>query len=596
MEDNNDDMFIPIDTDSEVTTNSEKPKRGGQAPRSDKLLQQKNNKKLTRAREVIAQKENKSIQELFTTTPRKYMYLANVGPGSGIKQEQIEEMFNKFDGFERVFAEKNKNYIMLRFATPKNAEVAYNALHGTHSEEFNRPLFLFFAKTTPPNEGLTWEDIPGLVMIENFINEDEEKELVSQIESSPGEWQSLKKRSVKHWGYSYNYKEFSFDKTPIGPLPDFSTPYLQRIKDLNKIEHSPDQMTVNIYEPGAGIPSHVETHSAFEDGVVSLSLMSTTIMEFKHPDGDHVELVLPPRSLLILTKQARYCWSHGINPRKTDVIDNKLVDREKRISLTFRKVRTGECDCPYKAQCDSWLTTYKGPTTHNTKIEDAYVKNIYDTIAEHFSDTRYKPWPKIKSFLEESPVGSLVCDVGCGNGKYLGVAPNVYKIGNDQSIKLIEIARERGHEVSACNNLHLPFRSEIFDIVLSIAVIHHFSTELHRIKALEELTRILRPGGRMLVYVWAMEQEQRKFGQQDVLVPWHLDKEKYQNDSEVQQQPSEEGGPEVLKVEKTFVVYQRYYHVFRKGELTELIRKIPNLKVVSEDFDHANWVVCAEKL
>ena len=29
-------------------------------------------------------------------------------------------------------------------------------------------------------------------------------------------------------------------------------------------------------------------------------------------------------------------------------------------------------------------------------------------------------------------------------------------------------------------------------------------------------------GGTMLVYVWAYEQEHRKFATQDVFVPWHL--------------------------------------------------------------------------
>ena len=43
-----------------------------------------------------------------------------------------------------------------------------------------------------------------------------------------------------------------------------------------------------------------------------------------------------------------------------------------------------------------------------------------------------------------------------------------------------------------------------------------------RIKALRELARLLRIGGTMLVYVWAYEQEGKKFEAQDVFVPWHL--------------------------------------------------------------------------
>lgn len=34
------------------------------------------------------------------------------------------------------------------------------------------------------------------------------------------------------------------------------------------------------------------------------------------------------------------------------------------------------------------------------------------------------------------------------------------------------------------NNLHLPFLSNMFDAVISIAVVHHFSTPEHRRQAL----------------------------------------------------------------------------------------------------------------
>jgi len=47
--------------------------------------------------------------------------------------------------------------------------------------------------------------------------------------------------------------------------------------------------------------------------------------------------------------------------------------------------------------------------------------------------------------------------------------------------------------------------------VISIAVIHHFSTDSLRIQAIEEIYRILRIGGKALIYVWAYEQEHKKF-------------------------------------------------------------------------------------
>jgi tRNA (uracil-5-)-methyltransferase TRM9 len=83
-------------------------------------------------------------------------------------------------------------------------------------------------------------------------------------------------------------------------------------------------------------------------------------------------------------------------------------------------------------------------------------------------------------------------------------------MGSDTCSKLVEIAHDRRHEVAVCNNLRLPYREGCFDAVISIGVIHHFASAKRRLKALKELGRILRPGGKMLVYVWAMEQQQRK--------------------------------------------------------------------------------------
>lgn len=44
--------------------------------------------------------------------------------------------------------------------------------------------------------------------------------------------------------------------------------------------------------------------------VVSL-LHGKVTMEFRHPDGRHVPVVLPRRSLLVMTGESRYLWSHG---------------------------------------------------------------------------------------------------------------------------------------------------------------------------------------------------------------------------------------------------------------------------------------------
>lgn len=112
-----------------------------------------------------------------------------------------------------------------------------------------------------------------------------------------------------------------------------------------------------------------------------------------------------------------------------------------------------------------------------TEMEKKHVYEVYDKIAPHFSHTRYKPWPKIEAFLNELPDASLVFDVGCGNGKYLGINKNLYMVGTDRSIGLLKTAQEKSEEyqIFAADSLYLPLRPESCDAFISIAVIHHFS-------------------------------------------------------------------------------------------------------------------------
>uniref|UniRef100_A0A5B7AQT8 Methyltransferase type 11 domain-containing protein n=1 Tax=Davidia involucrata TaxID=16924 RepID=A0A5B7AQT8_DAVIN len=143
------------------------------------------------------------------------------------------------------------------------------------------------------------------------------------------------------------------------------------------------------------------------------------------------------------------------------------------------------------------------------EIEKKYVHHVYDAIAPHFSSTRFAKWPKVATFLNSLPSGSLVLDAGCGNGKYLGLNPNSFFIGCDISAPLINICANRGHEVVVADAVNLPYRTGYGDAAISIAVLHHLSTENRRKKAIDELVRVVKKGGLVLITVWAVEQEDR---------------------------------------------------------------------------------------
>ena len=82
----------------------------------------------------------------------------------------------------------------------------------------------------------------------------------------------------------------------------------------------------------------VDTHGPY---IAALSLHAHTVMDFSKEDGRQQQvatcsLLVPPRSLLLLQREARYQWLHGIRYRKSDVSDGRLLVRGERISLTFR--------------------------------------------------------------------------------------------------------------------------------------------------------------------------------------------------------------------------------------------------------------------
>nr|DBA32521.1 TPA: hypothetical protein GDO54_000305 [Pyxicephalus adspersus] len=550
----------------------------------------------------------------------------------------------------------NKPYSFVKYSSTQEAISAHTSLSGqelpSSDLEQKTILYLCFVDKVEVQELSPPTLPPGLIIVEDFISPEEELTLLESIrwETDNCNQKALKHRRVKHFGYEFRYDNNNIDKDkPLpGGLPESCNAVLDKCLQQGLIKHRPDQLTVNQYDPGQGIPPHVDTHSAFEDEIVSLSLGAEIVMDFKHPSGSSVPVMVTQRSLLVMGGESRYLWTHGITPRKFDVIqvsegqkvgtvggnteELTLNKRGTRTSFTFRKIRHGPCKCAFPSVCDSQQEQKKSspPLVEDmgaASLEKEYVHKVYEDIASHFSSTRHTPWPKVVDFLRSLPMGSLVADVGCGNGKYLGVNNDLYMIGCDRSKNLIDICGEKEYEACVCDALSVPFRPGSFDACISIAVIHHFSTEERRLAAIQVLTDLLRKGGQALIYVWAMEQEYNKkkskylkeskssneqlplsskadsnhegnsklpvhtnrtaFDSQDLLVPWHLKPKCQSKNSEAST------GEEQLVLSN---VYHRYYHVFREGELEALCRKLQDVTVQHTYHDQGNWCVILEKL
>lgn len=212
------------------------------------------------------------------------------------------------------------------------------------------------------------------------------------------------------------------------------------------------------------------------------------------------------------------------------------------------------------------------------KFEDENVHKTYNIIHQQFSDTRFKIWNKVKDFLNMIKPDSLIADIGCGNGKNMGTRDDCNYIGVDICDNLIRYAKKKKN----CNYilgdcLNIPIKSGSIDYVLSIAVLHHLSTENRRIKALKEISRILKSGGISIIYVWSFEQSKFKNElSQDINVKWNLQK-KYTDSDENK-------------------IYNRYYHLFKKNELDNLILSIAKFKIIESGFQCNNWYCIIKKI
>jgi alkylated DNA repair dioxygenase AlkB len=122
----------------------------------------------------------------------------------------------------------------------------------------------------------------------------------------------------------------------VPPLPYWGRWLADRLL-ADGITNTPfDQMLVNEYQAGQGIAPHRD-YAPFGRRVVSLSLLSPCVMDFRHPaSGRKERLLLEPRSPLVLSDEARYDWEHGIAPRKRDRWHGLPVKRGRRLSVTFR--------------------------------------------------------------------------------------------------------------------------------------------------------------------------------------------------------------------------------------------------------------------
>ncbi len=206
-----------------------------------------------------------------------------------------------------------------------------------------------------------------------------------------------------------------------------------------------------------------------------------------------------------------------------------------------------------------------------SEIEEKLVISTYEKIANQFSSTRHHMWKGVKQFLSELDDNFLIADIGCGNGKNM-TKSNM--IGFDTCLEFIRICREKNLDVRYGDVTDIPIDSDQFDSTICVAVIHHLFTVERRLKAISELKRITKKGGKILITVWKYE---------DNDISNKRTERKYQDQQDCDVSFTLNNGDK----------FDRYYHLFCREEIEKLCLQ-NDLKILQICEECGNWNLICE--
>ena len=143
-------------------------------------------------------------------------------------------------------------------------------------------------------------------------------------------------------------------------------------------------------------------------------------------------------------------------------------------------------------------------------------------------------------------------NIGCAHGPdFLPFKQSFELYGVDFSTEMLKLAQKYSKKFNFTVSLveadarHLPYADGTFDWAIAVATYHHIKDKEDRLKAMQELRRVLKPDGEAFITVWNRWQPRFWFHHKSVTVPWRTE-------------------------DKTLY---RYYYLFSYPELEKLVKK-----------------------
>lgn len=219
------------------------------------------------------------------------------------------------------------------------------------------------------------------------------------------------------------------------------------------------------------------------------------------------------------------------------------------------------------------------------------IEQGYDRMAEKFSGTRSFFWRDLEFIKDHIKPKDKILDFGCGNGRLFEFLKDksVDYYGVDVSQNLINIARERYPNFSKnitknSGKAKLSFPDNYFDVVVSIAVFHHFPDKKYREDWARELHRITKPGGKIIITCWNLWQKRyRKYIWKDLFKKLIGQNKLGFLDCEI---PFKNNAGEV---------FTRFHHAYTKKELGNIFEKADFRKIKVDIINNKNLVLIGKK-
>ncbi len=178
------------------------------------------------------------------------------------------------------------------------------------------------------------------------------------------------------------------------------------------------------------------------------------------------------------------------------------------------------------------------------------LKDVFNQIAPGWYNYRHHSifTRELNRLIKRWQKGSLL-NLGCAHGPDFIPFRDSFKLyGVDFSDEMLMLARKYSLkfnfnvELTLADVRQLPYADDSFDWAISVATYHHIKGEQEILKALDELKRVLKPGGEAFITVWNRWQPGFWFKSKELYVPWR---------------------------KKDKILY-RYYHLFSYTELEKI--------------------------